>query len=860
MRKSKQTGGPPRRILARLCALALIAAMLLTGAYAGGAVAPEGVEAAQATESRAVNTVETVSTKERIHINLFDYNGQQANLLYQNTKPANYDWYGFDSSYLNRFTFSGASVSNSNESSSTPWNHWTGQTTQGTAILHGNGVYQGILASKMVGDYPALSDRTIQSYTLRNGLRYVTVEKYNGDPSFSKLFNPANVNQNGAMVKAIAGADKLFQQDSDGYYYYDSRTNFAQINEDTKEFTVYANANDHNNKAPDCPKFLPFNSFNTETGLINESANYHFGMSVDFAFLQPKGGLINEKDMIFTFTGDDDVWLYIDGILVLDMGGIHNPHTGTINFKTGEVTIDNVYTPDQTSSVHPFSKSLYEIMKEAGVDSEYLTKNFVENSDGKRVFKDYTTHTFNYYYLERGAGGSNCEIKFNLPAIPNDTIYVQKEIRNTNIPDFSDAQFKFKVEVKEQDQYGKPIGDYLPYTGEYTVYSGQMGQGTIVRTGSTDDGTFYLQHGQYAELSGIPIKATTQYRVTEIGVYTDQYEVQSNTTVSEIKDSQGNVIGYGAKDLIVNQEPFVTFFNDLMVANAHSLDITKKMANEQTSDQEFQVQIKLGGKVYAHQSYIDITDSNKTYTTDANGYARIKPGHTIRIMQIPWGSSFEVSEILSQEEKQIYASPAYSVTGAETSSSQGDGVAGTIPLKATAGGSETTVTITNTLNVASFTIQKVDEKDPAKLLEGATFDLVKADGSWKPIDQENPVATKITGVDGKATFNDIPFGNYLLYETKAPAGYKLPKDPVQVTVEAGMVTLMNVSGETIGRVALPTEGESTSQPDVTIPNKENDKLPVAGGAGTLWFTGGGLALTGAAALLYFKQRRNKEEE
>lgn len=176
------------------------------------------------------------------------------------------------------------------------------------------------------------------------------------------------------------------------------------------------------------------------------------------------------------------------------------------------------------------------------------------------------------------------------------------------------------------------------------------------------------------------------------------------------------------------------------------------------------------------------------------------------------------------------------------------------------GDGKTGFTITNTLKVASFTIKKVDKENPDKSLEGATFELVKAAENWEPIDQENPVAIEATKEDGKATFNDIPFGNYLLYETKAPAGYKLPKDPVRVTVEAGMVTLMNVNGETIGTVTPPTEGESTSQPDVTIPNKENDKLPVAGGAGTLWFTGGGLALAGAAALLYFKQRRKKGEE
>lgn len=176
-------------------------------------------------------------------------------------------------------------------------------------------------------------------------------------------------------------------------------------------------------------------------------------------------------------------------------------------------------------------------------------------------------------------------------------------------------------------------------------------------------------------------------------------------------------------------------------------------------------------------------------------------------------------------------------------------------------------TITNTLKVASFTIQKVDENTKNPLAD-ARFELREAvvDGdTWS--DQANgkiyyPDGDKnfLTSSDGKATFNDIPFGNYLLYETKAPAGYKLPKDPVRVTVKDGMVTLMNVNGETIGTVTPPTEGESTSQPDVTIPNKENDKLPVAGGAGTLWFTGGGLALAGAAALLYFKQRRKKGEE
>lgn len=180
------------------------------------------------------------------------------------------------------------------------------------------------------------------------------------------------------------------------------------------------------------------------------------------------------------------------------------------------------------------------------------------------------------------------------------------------------------------------------------------------------------------------------------------------------------------------------------------------------------------------------------------------------------------------------------------------------------GDGKTGFTITNTLKAASFTIQKVDENTKSPL-DGARFELREAavnGDTWS--DQENGKiyhpdgnGNFLTGTDGKATFNDIPFGNYLLYETKAPAGYKLPKDPVRVTVKAGMVTLI-IDGQTI---PIPTpSGEGETSADVTIPNKENDKLPVAGGAGTLWFTGGGLALAGAAALLYFKQRRKKGEE
>lgn len=164
----------------------------------------------------------------------------------------------------------------------------------------------------------------------------------------------------------------------------------------------------------------------------------------------------------------------------------------------------------------------------------------------------------------------------------------------------------------------------------------------------------------------------------------------------------------------------------------------------------------------------------------------------------------------------------------------------------------------------SLNIKKVDEntKNP---LEGARFELREAvvnGDTWSDQEQgktyyPDGVEDFLTGSDGKATFNDIPFGNYLLYETKAPAGYKLPKDPVRVTVEAGMVTLI-IDGQTI---PIPTpSGEGETSADATIPNKEQDDLPVAGGMGAIWFPASGLALMSAAAVLYGKRRRKGEKE
>ena len=323
------------------------------------------------------------------------------------------------------------------------WNHWTGNKNPRI----------GIVASKMENGYPKLNVDMTQAEDENFNNR-------NGEESLAYLFDPSKPHTGKESFPDVQG---LLQVDKDGYYYFDSQQNYAVYYAENNSFVLY----DHPGILPGgtspVGQFFPFNkaTANAETvwytplggtsqqytvmnrAKSNDSSiNHYFGMHMSTRFIQQNGGYIDaaqSKPVTYEFSGDDDVWIFIDGMLVADLGGIHDKASVSIDFSTGDIKIN-----EQTQNV-----KLGEIL---GYTSNTLP--------------DDTYHTLDFFYLERGNVDSNLNLKYNLVTIPESSLIKVDQVGDP-VPGAEFALYGY-------DQYIKDGTEAIPLATGTTDAKGEF--------------------------------------------------------------------------------------------------------------------------------------------------------------------------------------------------------------------------------------------------------------------------------------------------------------------------------------------------------------------------------------------------
>lgn len=287
------------------------------------------------------------------------------------------------------------------------WNSWTGSS---------GGVTKSIVQSKLDADgYPVLD---LKKEFNASGTWVGNKGTYAPEESLAYLFSPDMVNAS-VYGKAYSNVKGLLKIADNGNYYYCSHDNFAEFDAEENRFNVYNTWGVKKGGSSPNGQFFPFNSaeeflmVNTDGQLtqqnytsLSDRPNHYLGLTMEVGFQQPVDGMVSvgtsAKPMVFDFSGDDDVWIFIDGVLVADLGGIHDEMKVSIDFSTGAINVERAATPNASTT---WSTTL---------KAQFDAAGYTQTSFDGDTFAGNTNHTLKMFYLERGNTDSNLTLSFNL--------------------------------------------------------------------------------------------------------------------------------------------------------------------------------------------------------------------------------------------------------------------------------------------------------------------------------------------------------------------------------------------------------------------------------------------------------------
>jgi len=603
----------------------------------------------------------------------------------------------------------------------------------------------------------------------------------------------------------------------------------------------------------------------------DEATNFFFGMEMKMNFMQPKGGMTGndtnndgESDypMEFYFTGDDDVWVYIDDVMFLDLSGIHRHVGGEIDFVNGVV---NYYVLDPgTGDV-------------AG--EPYKSVTFAEilgSTDGlneKGTFKDYSTHSFNFYYMERGAGSGVCRINFNFPLLKQNSINVSKAVSaDTDIK--GDPDYKFQV-FKANADGTKTNQLFIAPETEYTIYDENF---NAIGTGITDaNGVFNLKAGQRAEFAGIK-ESAGKYYVRELleGTVLEQYgnvtvSGEATTTVEGITIGSDTFNGMDSpvKDMSDGTTAF-RFINDVEETKLGSLSVSKKLT-EYSNAREiryYDIEVMLDGEKLPVGTKYTVGGAEREVVTE--GIISIAADETAVISNILAGTAFSVQETSGSAEGYTVT---YTENGGHTITVNDGKAEGVIKTQATV-----ELIVTNSEKGTDVTIPGTKKlinpqlKDDGTYTEyDFTFRLTEVVSSTDMAVKEGGIAdytttVKVSGDQTAGFAFNISYVQVDIGALPQTFYYKITEDQheaaldnattyvVEVTVSesdglpAAAITKMWRNGTEITETEYSADFENTLYTFI---------LPETGADGTLIYELGGpiMSFASMASLLYIQIRR-----
>ncbi|MFO3713107.1 SpaA isopeptide-forming pilin-related protein [Oribacterium sp. P9] len=640
----------------------------------------------------------------------------------------------------------------------------------------------------------------------------ITRDSYNGRSLSTWCGTSTEVNK--LFIKSV--------YDETGYFYYNSAEYFATraSRNDNKttigtNFTVYnqlGSPSDENRFYYKRGNFLPFNTLNTsniltnrnlfdDTGAelkvtdprynealygLNETVNFYFGLYGVADFYQPVGGQVNGDDMIFEFTGDDDMVVYIDGVLVLDLGGVHDAQSGSINFATGEVK----YTNRKQGESLTWNRHT--------IHDKFAAANKLDTTRWKdeKTFADGTQHKIQIFYMERGAGASNLKIKVNIPPIPDGSVNITKTVDGLDTTQAAEEEYTLTL-LKNGE------------VAKHQAFTRSGKTGTTYWT-NKDDGTFKIKADETVNFDDIPKGTKIQVLEVDKGqIYEVTYEAY-NSNNQKLDENNATVPSAGYVKVEVKNNATVntrelTIYKKFKTFKINGETSTAAPNGEKFKEATFTLQEKNYGA--PDTSYQDLhTVKYSAFTNGSYTFYKLDPRKTYRVVE---NISTETPDTNGGTGEIPYVKTTYMVgsgTTAVDGTTSGDIALGTMGTdgRTFAEFFSNTVTFTNEYHSRKADIQftKVDADDTTKKLTGAEFTLYEDSVAATPFHREGSTdAVTATSNDaGLVEFTNLPYNittvtTYYIKETKAPAGY----------VTNGKIYKVTIAGD--GAVSMAGDGQ-----------------------------------------------------